>query len=530
MTARAAEIRLRISKIMHDDRLNFRGKKIAAWSFTLHNELLNGTQFLVAQPGGQLYAVVVEDQRTRVMQIPKSGRGGERWFSYFNTMYGITEREDFNKFIYDNLRGYVLEQGTRVELRRFAAYDSMTQTAYLSGYNGRMYKIDGEDISDVAVGEDGVFFVDDDPGKHDLPDIGQHNMLFDRVVNQISFVPKGLSGITVDQQRKALIVWMFALAFPDLQPAKPILLVEGNYGSGKTSVVTQIQLVLMGIENSMILQRNKEDDFGVVLQRAPIALFDNTDSYIDWVPDAIAAYTTLGQWNKRKLFTDDENMIIKPHAFIAVTSRNPASFRREDVADRCVILHLERRATFTDVHELRQQMLADRPQLLGEYIWWLGKIVAELRRASAQPRKPEIYRMAGFAAFGRIVGRVLGWADEDVDKLMNALQGERDAFISEEDPLCDLLTKWIAYKPKQGPANRGRVMTANQLHSELESFALMASITWESSPRLLAQKLKSSQVERVFHIEKLTVQGQPAFRLWLHADTRLSLVEEVDQP
>ena len=58
----------------------------------------------------------------------------------------------------------------------------------------------------------------------------------------------------------------------------------------------------------------------------------------------------------------------------------------------------------------------------------------------------------------------------------------------------------------------------------------MASITWESSPRLLAQKLKSSQVERVFHIEKLTVQGQPAFRLWLHSDTRLSLVDEVEQP
>jgi hypothetical protein len=284
----------------------------------------------------------------------------------------------------------------------------------------------------------------------------------------------------------------------------------------------------MGVENSMVLQRNKEDDFGVILQKSPIALFDNTDSYIDWVPDAIAAYTTLGQWNKRKLFTDDENLIIKPHAFIAVTSRNPASFRREDVADRCIILHLERRQTFTDVADLRSQMLAERPQLLGEYLYYLGKIIVELR--ANQVRQPEKYRMAGFAAFARVVGRVFGWPPEEVDRLMAALQGERDAFISEEDPLCDLLHKWIVYKPRNGPHNMGRTMTANQLHAELETFAQIASVTWQDTPRSLAQKMKSSQVERQFHIERLTWQGQPAFRIWRHSDTRLSIVEDEVSP
>ena len=154
----------------------------------------------------------------------------------------------------------------------------------------------------------------------------------------------------------AFIVWIFALALPDMMPTKPILLLEGAMGSGKTAAVQLLQYALMGESRPMILQRNKEDDFGVLLLRSPIALFDNTDSYIDWVPDAICAYTTAGVWNKRRLYTDDESMVIKPHAFIAIASKNPASFRREDVADSCVILRLVRRSEFSSIKALVQKV------------------------------------------------------------------------------------------------------------------------------------------------------------------------------
>lgn len=524
MSVRAAEHRMRMSRIMHDDRFNFRGKQVALFNYVLNSELANGTQFLVAEPGGQLYAVVNFEGTTRVMQLSRQGRGGDKWFSYFNTCYGLVEHEPHQKFIYASLRAWVIEHGTRVELRRFSAFNAITNTAYISAYNGRMYKIDGDDIQDVAIGEDGVFFVDDDNGTHEMPDIGAHGLLFDRVTNGINFVPQGLSGITPEQQRKALIIWMFALAFPDLMQTKPILLVEGAHGSGKTSAIVFLQLILQGAEKSMILQRNKEDDFGVLLLRSPIALFDNCDGYIDWVPDAIAAYTTLGSWEKRKLFTDDENLTIKPHAFIVATSRNPASFRREDVADRCVILRLDRRRTFSSVAQLKAQIRADRPQLLGEYIHYVSQIVMELR-ANPIDLSAEIYRMADFAAFGRVVGKVLGWSASELDDLMHALQGEREAFANEEDPLIDLLRKWISYKPKHGPQPVGRLLNAFELHKELDNFAQIHSITWKDSPRTLTTKLKSTQIEREFFIERLTVNNQPAFKIYRQSDARLSVID-----
>ncbi len=515
---------------MVDERFNQRGRKINAFNYVIQAELTKGSQFLVADPGGQLYAVVDDEGTTRVLQLSRAGRGGERWFSYFHSTYGIGEREEYNSFIYDALRSHVIKHGTRVELRRFSAYNQFTQTGYISAYNGRMYKIDGEDISDIAIGEDGVFFIDDDPGVHCMPDIGDHGIFLDRLINTINFVETGLSGITPEQQKKAFMIWLFALAFPDLMPTKPILLVEGAFGSGKTSVVTFLQLALAGVENSMILQRNKEDDFGVVLLRSPIALFDNTDSYIEWVPDAIAAYTTIGKWTKRKLFTDDENMIIKPHAFIAVASRNPSSFRREDVADRCVILRLERRKTFGSVSQIKARILADRPQLLGEYLYYVGKIIVELRAMRGQPQIEERYRMADFASFGRVVGRVFGWADEDLASVMEALQGERDAFANEEDPMIDIMRKWIAYKP-QGRSSEGRAVSAFQLHAELEALASIGhSHIWKDTPRTLVQKLRSTQIEREFRIERSVVGGQQMFKIWRASSAQLALVEDDEIP
>lgn len=509
---------------MTDTRQNVRGRKQSLWNYILEHEIQSGTQFLVTSEGS-LYAVL--GSTGQVLQLPRAGRGGDRWFSYFQTLYGLSEREDQTKFIYDVLRHYVYEHGTKVELRRFAAYSHETQTTYISAYDGRMFRVAGsDDVQTLPCGEDGVFFADDDNGVHCTPDIGNHGILLDKLTD-LHFAASGLSGITPEQQKMALIIWIFSLAFPDLMPTKPILLLEGTKGSGKTSAVVLLQLALMGISRPMILQRNKEDDFGVVLLRSPIALFDNTDSYIEWVPDAICAYCTAGVWTKRRLYTDDESMTIKPHAFIAIATRNPASFRRDDVADRCVILRLDRREAFTSFQQLQQGILDDRPRLFGEYLWYVGRIIEEIRAdtLAGNVAGDSTHRMADFAALGSIVGRVLGWEPESVADLMLALQGERDAFVNEEDPLVDLLQKWVGYKSRVGPGNVGRLVQVFQLHAELETLAQAHSIQWKDSARSLAQKLRSTHIEREFRVEQVNAGGHKSYRFWRHSDTKLTMVE-----
>ncbi len=107
---------------------------------------------------------------------------------------------------------------------------------------------------------------------------------------------------------------------------------------------------------------------------------------------------------------------------------------------------------------------------------------------------------------------------------MLALQAERDAFINEEDPLIDLLEKWIAYKPRSGRANAGRVVTIFELHAELESFAQANNVPFKDSPRSLAQKIRSTHIEREFRIKQIVVGGHKSFQLFRSTDPNLEIV------
>jgi len=518
MSIYAATHRYGFARIMNDPRLNKRYKKVALWNYFLTHEIQMGSQFIIAKPGGQTY--MVRGDTGEIMAL--SRRGSEKWFAYFNQVYGLSEREEQTQFIYDTLRHYISASGLKAEVRRFAAYDKVSRTGYLSTYDGRMYRIDGSHIEIVPCGEDNIFFVDDDGGVHVDADIGDHGILLERLTN-LNFVPAGVSGISPEQQKMAIIIWLFILAFPDVMPTKPLLIVEGAPGSGKSASLQLIQYALMGESNPMILQRNKEDDFGVVLLRQPIALFDNADGYVDWIPDAVCAYATHGRWTKRRLFTDDEQLIIKPQAFIAVASKNPASFRREDTVDRCIVIRLERRGTFRPFERLRDEILNERPQLLGEYLYKVGQIIDVLRQTADEDHE-EVHRMADFASFGRAVGQVLGWDPEAVVDLMAALQRERNAFVNEEDPLVDLLDRWVNYTPRSGQRNAGRIVTIYQLHGELEGFASADGIPFKYSTRSLAQKLRSPNLESSVRVETIPWNNQKAYRIYRATDPKLEVV------
>lgn len=514
------------ARIMRNQKLKERDRWIALWNYVLMTEIEAGTLFIRATPDAQLFAVLGATHDV----IPLPRRGGDRWHAYFHSTYGFTERENAAKFIYDTIRAHAFMNGEQVELRRFAVYNQTTSTAYLSAYNGFVYKIAGsEDITVETQGADSVFFADDDGGVGIEPDVNNHGILLDRLASP-NFVDAKAACITPEQQRMALIVWMFAVAFPDLMPTKPILLLEGVKGSGKTSVVSLLQLVLRGTKRPISLRRDREDDFGIVLLRNPIALLDNQDSYIDWLPDAICAYATGAQWERRKLWTDDESVIIKPHAFIAFTTRNPASFRRDDVVDRCVILRFDRRSTFKRMARLEREVLEDRARLLGEYLWYIGRIVDVIREGYAEDDADEVYRMADFVSFTRVVGRVLGWSVEAIDGLLQALQAERDAFLIEEDPLIDLINEWLVHQynavaRKKIPTNRGRMISVFELSSELETLAQSRGLPWKETPRSLGQKLRAPHIEAAFIIEQHTIGGHRAFRIWKKGDPRLEVLD-----
>jgi hypothetical protein len=204
--------------------------------------------------------------------------------------------------------------------------------------------------------------------------------------------------------------------------------------------------------------------------------------------------------------------------------KNPASFRREDVADRSIILRLTRRDTFKNFSDLQQEILDQRPQLLGEFIWYVNEIVRHLRVYADETGQEETTRMADFAGFARVIGEKLNWTEDDVSGLMTALTSERDAFINEDDPLVDLLYKWINYKGG-GFSSVGRERTLHELHAELESQAQIHDIkSYYKSARTLAQKIRSPHIDRDFDVEISIKENRKVYRIWRKTDVKLTSV------
>lgn len=526
ITLMAAD-RLRIAQALDATYNNARAKRINIWNTILDAEILSGSTFLVSMPDQTPYLSVGLTRETFV--IPRAGKGGDRFWSYMDRRYGLSENEGqdgISRYVLGRFRNYAMQQGARVEMRRFSAFRRAegTESVYLSGYNGSMWRLDGAEVMSIANGEDDIFFVDDDGGRSVEPQVGANGVLFPMLIDPISWAEVGMGGISAEQMKMAYSVWIFALAFPDLMPTKPLLILEGAPGSGKSASLQLLQHALLGKAKPIILSRNKEDDFGVLLLRSPICVFDNLDAYIEWIPDAVCAYTTAGEWTKRKFFTDSEELTLKPHAFIAVASKNPASFRREDVADRCLIMRLDRRDRFTRFEALVEKVTEARPQIFGEYLYYVNRIVAEIRAGALREQTDEGSRMADFASLARIVARVLEWEPEAVEDLLAALQSEQAAFFNEEDPLVELLTLWVNYRSNKGGSNVGREINLFSLHTELEFIAEPMGITYYKSARTLAQKLRAPNIERDFIVEMRAPNGVKSYRIWRKTDPRLTSV------
>lgn len=512
-----ANDRLRVSSICQNTQLKVRDKKVAVFNYILHQEIVSGTLFLMTEPDKSPYIRLglLKD----IIYMPKQGRGADMLFAYLYQRYGLSERDEMTKFIFDCLRSHALSQGESVEMRRFACFDKTTRTLYMSCYNGEALKIEGQPDPEYINNGENVYFADDDGGKPwGTPDIHPHGILLNTLTN-LSFAEDTLGGITAEQQKRALTVWLFCLAFPDLLPTKPLLILEGAPGAGKTSTALFLQLALLGIKKPLILSKNKEDDFGVILLRSPIAVFDNLDSYIEWVPDAICAYATSGMWTRRRLYSDNEEVTIKPHSFIAIASKNPASFRREDTADRCIILRLKRREEegFIRQERLEENILAQRDKILGEYIYYLNEIVAEIRNGAMDEDRAEAHRMADFSAMARVVSKVLHWEDSAVDDLMDALKKERNAFINEDDSLSELLRLWLNQKSGRGIHNTGRAISAPDLFGELEMLADVHRRQFYKSARTLVQKMRSPHLEAEFIIvtsNHPTMKNTHQYEVW----------------
>lgn len=425
--------------------------------------------------------------------------------------YQVNPAEREFAHIIEAVKAETRARGKRVTICRFAFYSHERGCLYVYAGQARVLRLDGATATWVDNGTDELLFEDD----LDLPVIPteapshlfQGDPLRELLLDRVNFIRGTGVILSHEQQCLMLRVWILSVFFPELLPAKCLLLIYGEKGSGKTTALRVILKLLLGPQANVTPLVNKEDGFNASVSQEYLLVLDNVDSYCRWIEDRLATVATGQTIRLRKLYTTNEMVSFPTRCCIALTARTPR-FRRDDVVDRLQILRVARLEKFSREAKWYAELEERRLDLWAQLICHLNSIVACLRRVTDDAS--DTIRMADWGFVATTIGQALGQR-EAVRSALEASELDKAHFLLEADELYDLLHA-------VGNDDPGREWKAGELFAELKRRAEEADLEFRiKSPRSLGRILHRLEpaLKRMIRFEIRTLQhdGQAAYVL-----------------
>jgi hypothetical protein len=266
-------------------------------------------------------------------------------------------------------------------------------------------------------------------------------------------------------------------------------LVTGEKGSGKSFVGRAIKRTLFGGSANVDegVTANEGSARAAVTHNYFIVM-DNVDGMVDWLGDLLASVSTGAVIRMRTLYKTNEESQFEPHCFVMVNSRNPASFQRDDIADRLLIFEVVRRKTFVGDAQILAELAKNRQAIFSELLMNLNRIVAALK--SEQPALPSNQRMADFAALTATIAKVLNLPG--AERAIAGMDERRNDLVLEGDPLVAALVNYTTLK-----TTRPEWISTGALFEALQEYGDFGKMT----ARGFGKKLKNLQSNLREHVE-----------------------------
>jgi hypothetical protein len=300
-----------------------------------------------------------------------------------------------------------------------AAYWHATPSAvYLSNGDGHAVRITAGKVEMVDNGTDDVLFA---AGQTLAPwSLVEPADPFEtcKLFSDVATTPNGL---------ELLRLWLVSL--PTGQRCKPPIVFTGAIGGGKTRLAVGI-FELFGMHPRIVaLNERGEEDFWTQLDDGGLVCFDNADTRLRWLADALAAAATDGSHEKRKLYTDSKIIRQRSRAWVIVTSANPFFASDAGLADRILVTRLDRRERETAESSLSREITENRNAGLSWIACTLSKALADtapVECGNLNRRHPD------FAQFAVRLGRAIGREKQAIAALHSA-EADKGRFNLEND-------------------------------------------------------------------------------------------------
>lgn len=361
---------------------------------------------------------------------------GHAFIAWLSDVLAVNRTETTFKYVHASVETEGLsERSTGIEP---AAFWAATATAfYLSNGPGRMVRMTAGKVAMVDNGTDGILF----PYGATLP---EWNLTDPVDPFEGCSLFRGTSAQAA-HGRELFKLWTICL--PTDQRTKPPLSLSGAVGSGKTRLARGI-FELYGLPQRIAaVHKNGESDFWAALDGGGLACFDNADTRVDWLPDALAAAATAGTQEKRKLYTDADRVSLRARAWVCITSASPSFAADAGLADRLIVVRLGRREGATSESLLSDEIAAARDAGLS----WIAHTLSKALEDKGDVPDGLNARHPDFARLAVRIGRAMGRGEQAIAAL-RAAEADKGLFNLENDTVGAAMLELLQAGPFNGTA------------------------------------------------------------------------------
>lgn len=214
--------------------------------------------------------------------------------------------------------------------------------------------------------------------------------------------------VTNDEDQLLLEVRIVSYFVPDIP--HPLLYAQGGQGSGKTKAMSCAKKLIDPSKLNVSIPSYDKRELIQTLYHHYFCVFDNISEITDWMSDILSVAITGGGQSKRKLYSDEDDVIFSFKGCIAITAINMCILK-SDLFDRAILIKFDSISSTQrkEDKELNKQFENEKPRLLGAIFDTLSKAM----KIYPNIKIKYLPRMADFCRWGCAIAVALGYDAED---------------------------------------------------------------------------------------------------------------------
>ena len=238
--------------------------------------------------------------------------------------------------------------------------------------------------------------------------------------------------------RLLFLTYLVAVLFPDIP--RTLIIAIGEQGSAKSSLLRVARSLIDPSRIELLKMRSSVDELVQMASHHYCLYLDNLSYLSSTGSDSLAGFVTGLGFSKRKLFTDQEDIVFELKVAVGITGINLVA-EKSDLLDRCLIFSLER---ITDTArrgeaEFWNEFEKAKPLILGT----LFDVVSQTLAVMDKVRLPQKPRMADYAHVAAAASLALGKSVEDFLSAFKANVERQNRAAVDSSPVAQTMIEFM---------------------------------------------------------------------------------------